>query len=205
MQNENLENNKAGQVRRNPSRDNKNINQGQNYEKRVDSETGSNGNAKTDKKEFTGNENSVDGGRVSDTSGNNTDYGRSGKTQQNAAGENESGFEQTGSQGLQNSRGAQGSNSQGQSEQQQSKKQSGESSGGVKNDEAQKAGSGASYDANEQFDDDEDYGSNVQGASGAENQDRQNASGGQGTLNNMQKNQFEQRQKDKNQENSTRQ
>lgn len=204
MQNENLEN-KAGQVRRNPSRDNKNINQGQNYEKRVDSETDSNRNAETDKKKFSGNENSVDGGRVSDSTGNNSDYGRAGKTQQSAAGEDESGIEPTGSQGLQNSRGAQGSNSQGQSEQQQAQKQSGESSGRVKNDDAQKAGAGASYDANEQFDDDEDYGSNVQGASAGENQDRQNTSGGQGTLNNMQKNQFEQRQKDKNQENSTRQ
>lgn len=188
MQNENLEN-KAGQVRRNPSRDNKNITQGQNYEKRVDSETDSNRNAEADKKKFAGNENSVDGSRVSDSTGNNADYGRAGKTQQSAAGEDESGIEPTGSQGLQNSRGAQGSNSQGQSEQQQAQKQSGESSGGVKKDDAQKAGAGASYDANEQFDDDEDYGSH---------QDAKSKS-----LGDIQQNQFNQ--KDKNSENSTRQ
>lgn len=122
MQNENLENNKAGQVRRNPSRDNKNINQGQNYEKRVDSEADSNRNAETDKKKFTGNENAVDGGRVSDTSGNNADNRRSGKTQQNATGK-ESGVEQAGSQSLQ--------------------------------------GSKDSYDINEQFDDNEDYGNST--------------------------------------------
>lgn len=123
MQNENLEN-KAGQVRRNPSRDNKNINQGQNYKKRIDSES------------LTGNQNTVDDDGISDTTDVNADYGLVGKTQQNSAGEN-SGDEQTGSQGLQNKK----------------------SSGHVKNDDAQKAGGGGSYEANEQFDDDQDYGS----------------------------------------------
>ncbi len=146
MQNENLEN-KAGQVKRNPSRDNKNINQGSNNEKqRVDIQTNSNRDAETDKSEFAGDENAMDSGRVSDTSGGNDANRHSGKTQQNAAGK-DSGDKQTGSQGLQRSSGAQDANSQGQSEQQLSKKESGESSGSVK------------YDANEQFDDDEDYGS----------------------------------------------
>lgn len=146
MQNENLEN-KAGQVRRNPSRDNKNINQGKkNENERVDIKTNSNRDAETDKTEFSGNENDMDSSRVSDTSGSHDDYRSAGKTQQNATGK-DAGDKQTGSQGLQNSRGAQGSNSQGQSEQQLSKKESGESTGGV------------NYDANEQFDDDEDFGS----------------------------------------------
>ncbi len=127
MQNEKIEN-QAGQVRRNPSRDNKNINRGQNYEKRVDSETNTNRDAETDKKKFVGNENSVDGGGVSDSTGDNSDNRRPGKTQQNAAGK-DAGDKQTGSQGLQNS--------------------------------TQKKADADSYDINEQFDDNEDYGNST--------------------------------------------
>lgn len=128
MQNENLEN-KAGQVRRNPSRDNKNINQGQYNEKRVDNEADKNRDAETDKKKFSGNESSVDGGRVSDTSSDNTDNGRAGKTQQNAAGKN-AGDKQTGSQDFQST-------------------------------PQKRKADDASYDVNEQFDLDEDFGNST--------------------------------------------
>lgn len=159
MQNENLEK-RSGQIRRNPSRDNKNINQGQNYEKeRVDNKTNSNGDAQINQAQFSGNENSMDGSGVSDTAGSDNANQRSGKTQQSAAGE-DAGNEQAGSQGLQNSRGAQGSNSQDQGQQQQYEAKSGESSVGVENN-AEEAGGGASYDANEQFDNDEDFGNST--------------------------------------------
>lgn len=143
MQNEKSVN-RSGQVRRNPSRDNKNINQGQNYEKeRVDNKSIKNGDAETNQTQFSGNESPLDGSGVSNSTGNNNSDKRSGKTQQNAAGK-DAGNQQIGS--AQSSR-AQDSNSQGESEQQQSKNKSGEPSVGLK------------YDANEQFDYDEDFGS----------------------------------------------
>ncbi len=137
MQNEKSVN-RLGQVKRNPSRDNKNINQGQNYEKeRVDNKSIENGNAETNQAQFAGNESPLDSSGISDTAGSDNANQRSGKTKQKAAGKN-AGDEQTGSQALQNSHGAQGPDSQ-----------SGESAGSVK------------YDANEQFDDDEDFGSST--------------------------------------------
>lgn len=70
MQNENLEN-QASPIRRNPSRNNTNVNQGQGYDKqRFNEESEENRNSEANSAEHDRSKSDVDGGGVSDTSNN---------------------------------------------------------------------------------------------------------------------------------------
>lgn len=169
MQNENIENQnnagRPGQVKPNPSRNNKTIKQGSNNdaEKRFSSENDSNRDVEIDTGSQTdGAEIDLDRSGISTSKDSGTRSFGSGESQADGV----SDIKQAGSQGLQNAKGASGSKSgqqTGQQEQQQAQpQQSGEPTSGVKkDDEAMKAGAGVSYDSNAKFDEDEDYGSNV--------------------------------------------
>lgn len=61
------------QVKRNPSRNNKNINQGQSHEKRLDTEHNQDRNTKIHSTTYHQNENILDGSRVPDSSGDELD------------------------------------------------------------------------------------------------------------------------------------
>lgn len=132
MQNENLEN-QSNQIRRNPSRNNTNVNQGQGHEKRFIEENEENRSAEINPSEYDRSESDVDGGGVSDSSGDQGHKFSGGEATL------ERGF--SGKPSRQVPQGSPNSGSQIQKEQQQAQQQSGESIEG----DPDSAGAGAGY------------------------------------------------------------
>lgn len=184
MPNENIEN-QNNQVKRNPTRNNTNVNQGQTNEKTFSGQNPSHGVEINPGTQVDRTEIDLDRNGVSNAEGAGTNNFGSGD-------EADQGSEQQGSdneaQRLQSSRGADGANSQvqqqqpqaPQAEQQQSQQQSGEPSGRVKEDTASMTGTGMDDDEDDELDTDEDA-EQINAAGGNNGGMGANQTGGQGT------------------------
>jgi hypothetical protein len=138
MQNEKVENQRS-QVKRNSSRNNKNINQDRSNEKRLDTENIENRTSEADSSKHLRNEADLDRSGVSGSANLNDRRRGSGKTSKNAP--NEKSNKQTQSSDFQNSG----------KTQDKSQTRSEESEDGLEK-----------YNLTEQFDEDEDFGSNFE-------------------------------------------